>query len=84
MAHVVAPDHVGAVGEAARMLVVRGAQQQRRRVDRAARDHDDVGGVAFRAAPFASHLRRAVTSRPDALVSSRDTYALVSSVTLGC
>ena len=71
MAHVVAADDVGAVGEAARMTIARRAQQQRRGVDRAARDDDHVGGETS-AAPPASTCTR-VTSRPDASVSSRDT-----------
>ena len=52
--HVVAPDLVGAVGEAVRVLVVGRAEQQLGRVRRAAGDDDDVGAVASRAAPSRS------------------------------
>ena len=45
MPHVVPADDVGAVGEAVRMLVVGGPQQQRRGIDRAAGHDHDVGGV---------------------------------------
>ena len=55
MGHVVAPDHVGRVGQAARVAVRRRAQQQRRRVDGAAGDDDDVGAVALLAAAAVDH-----------------------------
>ena len=42
---VVAPELVGAVGQAVRVLVVGRGEQQLGRVRRAARDHHDVGGV---------------------------------------
>lgn len=44
MAHVVASDDVGAVGQAARVLVVGRSQQQGRRVDGPAGDYNDIGG----------------------------------------
>src|SRR5213594_2054487 len=45
MAHVVAPHDVRAVGQAARVLVVGRAQQERRGVDGAGRHDDDVGRI---------------------------------------
>ena len=42
--HVIPPDHVRAVRQAARMFVVGGHQQQPRRVGRAAGNDDDVAG----------------------------------------
>ena len=71
VAHVVAADLVRAVGQTARMRVAGRAQQQQRRTQRAAGDHDDVGGVAF-VAPLAHAPARALTLRPDASVSRRD------------
>ena len=44
MPHVVPADDVGAVREPARMRIVRRAQQQRRGVDGARRNHDHVAG----------------------------------------
>ena len=82
VAHVVAADDVGAVRQAVRVRVVRRAQEQRRRVDRAADDDHDVRRVGL---PRAVALDvDAVTSRPDALVSRRSTYAPVTSDTFGC
>ena len=58
MAHVIAPDLIGAVGEAVRMAVVGRAQQQQRRGQRAAGDDDDIGRVALLLAVRASRARR--------------------------
>src|SRR6516225_4280138 len=54
MSHVMAPNHIRAVGKAPWMLLVGGAQQQRRRVDRAARNDHKIRGVFFAAvvAPY--------------------------------
>ena len=43
MAHVMAADNVGAVGQTVGMFVIGGAEQQSRGIDRAARRDDDVG-----------------------------------------
>src|SRR5262245_18015699 len=52
------PDDPRAVGEAVRVPVVCGAQQQKRRIDRAAGDYDDVGRIFLeRAAAFHETLR---------------------------
>ena len=64
MAHVMAAYDVGAVGQTARVPVVGRAQQQRGRVDGAARNHDHIRGVGFLAAVRARQ-RTLVTSRPD-------------------
>ena len=53
--HVVAADHVGGVGQPARVAVRRRAQQQRGRVDGAAGDDDDVGAVALLAPAAVDH-----------------------------
>ena len=50
MAHVVAANDAGAVREAVGMPVVRGAEKQRRGIDRAGSRHDNVGGEALRLA----------------------------------
>ena len=82
VAHVVAPHLVGAVGEAARVLVVArrraagGPSSRRRRRPRRSRPGSS------RAAPSCS-TTTSVTAVPVALVLSRMARALVSSVTLG-
>src|SRR5262249_17769152 len=47
VAHVVTADDVRGISETARMTIGGGAQQQRRRIDRAAGRHDDVGAEHF-------------------------------------
>src|ERR1041385_3779528 len=47
VAHVVAADDVGGVGEAARVFVVGGAEEGGGGVNRAGGDDDDIGGVGF-------------------------------------
>ncbi len=81
--HVVAPDLVGAVGEAVRVLVARRREQQLGRVGRAAGDDDDVAGEASPSSPSCS-TTTSVTAVPAAFVSSLTALALVSSVTFGC
>jgi hypothetical protein len=64
VAHVVPPDHVGAVGEPARMPVAGRPQQQRRRVDRACRHHHHVRRVGFdRVAPLHHESRHLAAGR---------------------
>ena len=64
MAHVVPPDHVGAVGEAARVPVAGRPQQQRRRVDRARRHHHHVRRVGLgRLAPLHHEARHLPAGR---------------------
>jgi hypothetical protein len=48
--HVVPADYIGAVGQPSGVLLVGRAQKQRRRIDRSASDHYDIGGVFFRRA----------------------------------
>src|SRR6185369_7573100 len=55
VAHIVTPDHVGAVGKAAGMAVVGGAQQQGGGVDGAAGDHHNIGGKAGSGAVLPHH-----------------------------
>ncbi|MCG3163383.1 MAG: hypothetical protein JMDDDDMK_04780 [Acidobacteria bacterium] len=47
VAHVMPPDRVAGIGQPARMFVARRTQQQRRRIDRAARNRDDARRVSF-------------------------------------
>ena len=54
MPHVMTADHARAIGEAVGMAVARRAQQQRRRVDGARGDDDDVAKVVF-GGPVAAH-----------------------------
>ena len=53
--HVVAADDIRAVGEATRMLIIRRSQQQCRGIDRAARDHHDVGRELLGRTVLADH-----------------------------
>src|ERR1700752_281894 len=47
MAHVMTTDYVGTVCEPLWMFVVCGSKQQRRGVNCATGNHDDVGGITF-------------------------------------
>ena len=58
MAHVVAANDAGAIGEPVGMGPICRAQQQRGRVDRAARDNNNVAAVPLDGAlPLHHHLR---------------------------
>src|SRR5207249_11492043 len=64
MAHVVAADDAGAVGEAAGVPVARGAEEERGRVDGPARDGDDAGRVRLPGAvPLDVNLRHLASRR---------------------
>ena len=64
MAHIVTADHAGAVGEPVRMRPVGRAQQQRRRIDRAAGNDDDVAAIALDlAVAMHDHLRHLAAGR---------------------
>ena len=79
---VVAPDLVGAVGQAVRVLVGGRGEQQLGRVGRAAGDDDDVGREGLARALAVDHdLGHAV---PAGWCAAPRRAALVSSVTFGC
>ena len=66
--HVVTADDARRVGQAVGVTIVGRSQQQRRRIDGAARRHDDVAGERSPRAPL-RWTATPVTSRPEALVT---------------
>src|SRR6516162_4732131 len=56
--HVVPANDIGAVCESARVLVICRPKEQRCRVNRAARNYDDVGGILFRGSVPPNHYIR--------------------------